>query len=1743
MALRWVVGAFVALGVVSVAWGQSVTVPEDYHSYSERAENSVIVGGVQLGDQTEFSTGQTTFEHTVVSLPGDNALPVTAAYQYLPYQTPDIHYTLELERPYVSGVFSQSTGWVATQSTAVGTTARCSVVFGLGAPPEVHNTDGKADTFFTDEYWHGNHLVLPGGSSEFMNQIATSNAGPTDGAAYHWTTKSHWYFSCQAGTNGETFVGVSPEGLRYYFNQEAQGAPVSALVKDAELGGTTVLQRKEVRFYATRIEDRFGNWVKYDTVNGALVISSNDGRSLTLTTAGAVTTVTDGTRTWAVTSNGATYDSSGFSVTNPDGSVWSLVRTGSITRSAGYILGCTVPPATFTGQSTVTVNSPSGAVGTFTLAPVRFGKSQVPYRCYYSGGKANDVIEEPAFYDSVALTNKTVSGAGIDPAHPLSWQYEYGPANGCYTGGTPAPSVQCTSGSPTTRTVVVHQPDTRIVRYTFDNNVRSATEGLLLTRETGDSTASIARTEATTWTSFDVEGFIGNHAGSSGVDDLLRVPQQKTINQDGDTYTWLAEAFDTYGEPTKVKRSNTIAGQTPVDEQITYLNDKARWIISMPLQLDTLTSTGIQTVDKLVLDANDLPAESWKFGRKVASYTYDSLARLATVADGRGNVTHYSNYKLGIPQRIDYPDGTAKTATVDNVGQITFTTDQNNANTAYQYDNVGRLTRIGYTGADGIPWDPTTIAYEFVGSERGITGNHWRSTVTRGKEDERTYFDALLRPILTGTYRNTDGALHIGTRTDYDWQGNKTFVSFPVTPAPDSMWNIGGGVVMTYDALGRVTTSQQLYTEFGTLTTTTNYLSGARIQVTDPKGYITTTSYQVFDLPSYDKVIQVAAPEYVTQTIARDVWGNPTSITQGGNGVSVTRRMAYDANKRVCRTIDPESGNEVMAYDGADNLAWSASGLSITGADTDCGQEQVAAAAKTTRAYDTMNRLTSVDYPAGTDDAGFTYDPLGNLKTATSGSVTWTYVRNKLGLLTGESLSVDGHQWAFGYGYDYSANLATIVYPGSETVNLMPDAHGRPTQVGAYASGIGYFADGGVEQFSFGNGTSYLAEQNARKLIGNFSYGTGTLLISEQFDYDKNANVSQITDLMGGQRSKVLGYDQLNRLTSAYAEKLWGNETYTYDTVNNIRSLTNSGGNNVYNYDTLNLLRSINHAGTVENFQYDPRGNTTGNGRNATMVFDQANRLTSIAGKGTYLYDAAGRRVKKQQDGAASPIYYAYTQNGQLMFQYDPSTLKSTNYFYVGRKLIARSENANAPEGVPVLNGPATGQINTLYGLAWTAVPGATSYLLEEQVNGATWAQVSNLNELSHAQQHTGPANFGYRVSACNAGACGATSNVVTVNVLPPPSAPAAPDTVNAVLAADRLSITLSWSAVADATSYVAQQQVNGGGWVALYSGTALSTVRATPMDGAIAFQVQACNASGCGPWKTTGAVTVAHIPSTPASISVPATSSGQVGVSWAASTFAASYTLQQSVNGGGWTTVYASTGTSTMLNEGATGSYTFRVQACDAAGCSDFRTSSAVAVTLLPAGTPGISAPAASTNGAYTVSWSGVAGATSYNLQEQFNGGAWGTVQNNGATSWSTSNKGSGTYGYRVQACNVSGCAGFSGTASVSVTIIPAIPGGLHGTIWVFAGAALVANNAAMRPARPPDSYELDAAWSTSPGATSYDLQYCNGGCQIRSAGAASSILSIPVTSTHYTISVRACNASGCSPWSAAVTPVVQQG
>lgn len=116
------------------------------------------------------------------------------------------------------------------------------------------------------------------------------------------------------------------------------------------------------------------------------------------------------------------------------------------------------------------------------------------------------------------------------------------------------------------------------------------------------------------------------------------------------------------------------------------------------------------------------------------------------------------------------------------------------------------------------------------------------------------------------------------------------------------------------------------------------------------------------------------------------------------------------------------------------------------------------------------------------------------------------------------------------------------------------------------------------------------------------------------------------------------------------------------------------------------------------------------------------------------------------------------------------------------------------------------------------------------------------------------------------------------------------------------------------------------------------------------------------------------------------------------------------------------------------------------------------------------------STNGSFALSWQPIAGATSYNLQERLNNGAWTTVQGSTATSWSASGRGTGAYSYQVQACAASGCAPYGPAWAVNVLLPPPVPASIS--------------------ASAPTAGPITVSWAGSATATRYVVnQQFNGG------------------------------------------------
>ena len=1738
---------------MALTWGAHAqdaqdSVYEDYTRDLRAAQETTPLTSAMFGDQVGLYSGGTQFDVTDINLPGNGGLPVRLGRHFLVQKAGQQMGSLggfgewDLEVPYIDGHFAAENGWEVQVPTNVnqGTYSRCSV-----QTPPYTIVSGTNEPVY--QIWDGNLLYIPGevADEELLLNTETKLPAVADGNSYPWVTKSLYRAMCAPSTAngypGESFVVVSPSGVRYTMNwmlvNTTEGASY-AVPNPTGNGYTTVgANRSRIFLLATQVTDRFGNWVKYNyNASSQLTsITASDGREIDITWSGNnISSATAGTRTWqyAYTASGTLQ-----SVTLPDGSQWtyavasgSLVSVRTPPEDPPPSQHCQIDPLARTGSFVYVIGAPSGAQGTFTFNYQRNYRTYVPQNsCTYSNP---DVLYPPVVdhFDDFALVSKQISGAGLTTQN---WNYSYltnfsagGETYYTASGAYPNPTetyipTGCTDCA-VSKTVTVTGP-TEITKSVFGVQYGN-NEGRLLQTEVDSPSGTMMHT--VTYTYLD-DSQIGNEPFPDNVGLSMQpiyknpmVGRQRpvtttTVTQDGDTYTHQNVALDVFARPYQVNKYNSIAGQLSLEEQTTYYDNLALWVLGQPQQVVNM-QTGETETQNVYTPGNATLYSSAHFGETTLTYTYNPAGQLASFTDGNGNATSLGNYYRGIPQLIQYPDNTSQQATVDDYGDITAVTDQLGHTTNYSYNAVGWPSQIIYPTGDEVAWNPKIYSFAYVTTaERGIPGGHWRRTVNTGNGTDVTYFDAMLRPLLSDTSIAGTANSDISIASSYDPRGLTTFTSYPVSGTPD-LSAITVGTHKTYDALKRLTSSQQ-DSELGTLTTTTAYLSGAGVQVTDPNNNVTTTYAQVFDEPSYDKPIQVQAPVGVTQTITRDYYGNPLSITQSGlyNGTesdSVTKTLTYDSYHRLCRTTEPESGDTVMAYDGANNLQWSAAGLSITG--TGCGQSQVATAAQTQFTYDPMNRAKTIMPPAGTQSTTYLYWPTGQLESATSGATVWNGVYNYRNMLTGESLNVVG-QNALGLGYAHDANgsLSVISYPDGENVSYAPDALGRPTQVGSYASGITYYPNGQVQGFTYGNGTSYLAQQNARQLTSNFSYGNGsTLNVSEDLSYDSNGNILTMQDLVNGQRSKTFQYDALNRLTSAVAPSLWGTESYQYDPLNNLRVRLTGGQTHVYNYGPTNLLANITQAGTtIDSFGYDSQGNETNRNGNA-LVFDQKSQLLQIPGFDSYQYDAAGRRTVKTSAASGASTYTFYDHAGQLMYQLEPAISKSTDFIYLGTKLIAQdvSLKLSAPGAITFDANPNNGS----YTVSWGAVPTATGYTLQESANSGAWVTVSSGSGTSAPLSGRAGGSYVYQVQACASSGCGPWTASATLGVRPTlPTITVPGGTING-------TYTVSWTAPATAATYMVQESLNGGAWTTIASSTSATSVsRPGTTSGSYTYQVAAYNSYGTRGPATSAAVNVdttyGVLPAAPASLTVPATSNtGSAGLSWSAATLAATYTVQQSANGGtSWAGVYSSSATTATVAGLGNGSYVYRVQACNTYGCSAWVAgSTTLVVTLPPTAAPALIDPTGSTTGSFGVSWSNVAGATSYTLQQQVNGGAWTNVQASSATSWSASGYGSGSYGYRAQGCNAGGCGPWSNTSVTVVLLPPPTPASIN--VPASSGGP------------------ISISWSASATATTYGLdQSINGGAwsQIYAGTGTSTALNAAATGS-YSYRAYACNSTGCS-------------
>jgi RHS repeat-associated protein len=1271
------------------------------------------LGSNLMGDKVNNFSGSLEFDHTDVSLPGNNALPVSVGRRLITGSKQSSYNEglfgdWDLEIPHLHSIVANS-GWSIPNwfgfNVNTGTNlSRCSNFY---IPQNSDATQSPSNHDFIlnpSQWWDGYHLYVPGSGdqalqsrypypgyapgsspSAYINPIQ-----PTNGAnnAYPILTKEDWQFSCLSTMSygsGEGFVGLAPNGTTYRFDHLVSRAYENYAPTGTNGALTVIMGRAEIWILPTIVTDRFGNWVQYSYDNSdpwkLTTITSSDGRVISLTyVAGTheVQTVTDKTRTWTYGYTNGTLTS----VTLPDNSQWTFALQ-NLEQDPRYITdpGCNGYPFTQMNaysQYSGTVTHPSGATATFLTEMLWHGNTNVQGSTAgcasgsYVGPQGIVMYNNARYSLSLSMLQKQITGPGLPSGSAAeTWTWNYSAPVGCFNTQTSCSSLTETvtvTGNDANNTTLTEVYGTQIAfdqGLLYSSSIASGSNPPL--RTTTNTYAEPASSANPCWEAFpQVVGY--QTAYGDAMESFYAPLNSRTISQQGATFTQTVSCFDGYARPTGMTRSSSLGYSKT--EAVTYYDNPTSWVLG---QLATKTVNGIQEDYTTYNSANSLPSSVYKYGKLQLTYQFNGDGTLYSATDGLNHTTTFSNYMRGLAQKVVFADSNTQSAVVNNLGLVTSWTNEVGSTWNYGYDAIGRLA--SETPPSG--WNTKTLSFVQVPSaEYGLPAGHWRQTITQGNAVTVNYLDGRWRTLLTGTYdAGNVGGTQRWQEFSYDGENRQLFQSYLARSIASTTASVPG-ITTAYDALGRVQTLTA-NSELGSLTGSVAYLTGLQEQVTNLRGYVTTSSYQAYDDPDEAAVATIAAPGNVSVSITRDAFFKPLSITRSGPNAgsgpaSVTRSYVYDGNQLLCKTVEPEIGATIQSLDAANNQSWSATGLSLTNTSS-CDWASVPATSITSFGYDARNRLLSTTFGDGSPSITRSYWADGLPETVASNGSNWSYTYDPHRVLTLEILNFNQASYGIGRAYDANGHLSQLTYPDAYTVSYQPDALGEPTVVSGYANNLTYWPNGALAGYTLMNGVVHSTTQNTRLLPAQ---NTDAGVINDQYSYDANGNVTAITDLQQGINTRSMAYDGLDRLTAANAPNVWGNASYSYDALDNLRTAFVGSRSSWFNYDATNKISTINTNGTYTGYVYDTHGNITGRGTQG-YYFDQGNRMTLANGVASYSYDGLGRRtgIAAANGGYATQVYSA---SGQLLYgvQQQGSNSSITRYVYIGGHEIAETNSA-----------------------------------------------------------------------------------------------------------------------------------------------------------------------------------------------------------------------------------------------------------------------------------------------------------------------------------------------------------------------------------------------------------------------------------------------------------------------------------
>ena len=1266
-----------------------------------------------LGDHIDIATGKFSAEHVDIDIPGNSRLPVRLARR----TGKDPIFSL-------AGTKVLMSDWIPdfpyinakTWGTAEWRSDRCS-----NTPVGSLDKDSPA--------WDGFHIYTPQtGRRQILQPERPGHTNLFAGLGANYVTKDYWKITCtsNASDGGEGFKATSPDGISYYFEayRSLQFNPfVRKSTSLSEHNPDNYGASRNVILFASRIEDRHGNWVEYDYSDGSKFgptrIYSNDQREITLTYddgGNLITSATAHGETWVyeydpdggIYYKGQTVGSTTGPYTLfinipeperggdlkrvilPDSRSWEFENLDLLTylhNNPSNDIWCR---ALTTISDVSTIKHPDGVVGYFTGARewLQFGRGGPPTDpVQYYGGSSQDWSPhtDPAYNGGSYLgiqigsageyipygngakyeTDVYVDGGYIPPSlgfgpsiqYPTITEHYIGNVNSCEGNRDDLTSTYSTSyvsglslgaavRAVNKRELVVPNDQSYIWTYDYEQVVEDPfnspehdkiddifnfqmylnkrtvvhpsgkVDVSLLSDHWGVMHGAVLRTDSYTDTTATeptysvknyyehVSVYLGDvyqsirmnavpHASNS---NLVRTKVYVRNPSTSGGTTFAQDTYDTEyqynddigapgwsaGQPVIRNEYNSIDNlvRTTVSE---FESNYANWLIGLPNRV----SVNGKEFSKYDYNTSGQIERVYKFGSLYRSLAYHtSGAQKGGVSSilepfngsATGKQAQFLDYHRGIPREVVLFDGNSINRTVDDFGRVTSFQNARGYTTQYSYNQIGWLINIDRPS----PWADTSIEYQNVGSGtvQILTEGDRRTTITN---------DGLHRPVSTKTEDLTGAANAIHTRTEYDAHGNIAFQSLPTHNTSPS-----DGIVSEYDGIGRMIETRQNFAPFAT--TTYDYLSSNRIQVTDPLGNATTTKYRTFgqpvtsvpnpEQPDINALpVEISPPLGADTEVEYDIWGNQRFIRQvssGGGNILATTEYRYNTRNLVEQMIDPAGDTTFTYYDLSDQPI-----VSIDGANR-----------KTRTVYDQMGRVDKLIRAwAGTNNgsgeldcsamrsaynpsSGYlqqcyqdnSYDPNGNLVAISDarGNVTsYSYNSRDLPIRT---TFPDG-SYSEIQSYDTLGNPLTTRMRGGELHTAIYDGFSRmlamrtPSRDSAY----GYDAE------------------NRSTCAAVFSPNT----------LDLNGSVDCLNASANLQHRTLYNFDTAGRMISEQASMSGGGAyttSYQYDAINNRTRITWPDNFFAqYDYDALTRLTNISENGSsvLAHYDYDDQSRLT----------------------------------------------------------------------------------------------------------------------------------------------------------------------------------------------------------------------------------------------------------------------------------------------------------------------------------------------------------------------------------------------------------------------------------------------------------------------------------------------------------------------------------------------------------------------